>query len=107
MQIQESIMLLMRNLNETQQDLSLAHEEIAHKETLDDLRNQIRDGKLNVNYETGKIAIANFSTASVEMAAEVTKLQQQSDPAILHLDVDLLQDIVLLSIATALGGRRR
>lgn len=104
MQIQDSIMVLMSNLNETEQDLSLAHDEIAHKESLDDLRTQIKDGRLNVNYETGEIAGGKFNTTSEEMALEMSKLQLESDPAILHLDVDLLQDIVLLSIATALGG---
>ena len=43
-------------------------------------------------------------TPQQEVAAAVTKLQQKADPAVLHLDVDLLQGVVLLSVSTALGG---
>jgi hypothetical protein len=62
---------------------------------------------VGINYETGELS-GNYSKIAAAVTSseftEVTRLQQEADPAILHLDVDLLRDIVLLSIATAIGG---
>lgn len=44
------------------------------------------------------------ATREQEVAAAVEKLQAAADPARLHLDVALLRDVVLMSVATALGG---
>ena len=111
-QIQGSLVALMSNLNETQKDLSEAHEAVEEKDTLQDLQEQIKIGKVGINYETGELSGANFSSSvlgglsgtSEHIAAAVSKIQQEADPAVLHLDVNLLEDIVLLSVATALGG---
>eukprot|EP00624_Nannochloropsis_granulata_P001432 evm.model.NODE_1713_length_9031_cov_19.234304.3 len=160
--IQESLLTLMTHMDETKQDLSQAHDAIDQKETLQDLEQLVREGKMGVNYETGELAPAalsnltsallnsaavtnnaaegggagggatdvhgghreyravgeagkgdigtgsSSSTATTqqqqEMAAAVSKLQQAADPAVLHLDVELLRDVVLLSVSTALGG---
>ena len=102
----------MNNMNETQKDLSQAHDAMEQKETLQDLQEQIKSGKVGINYETGEISGDKLNASSLagsitteDMIAEISKLQQEADPAILHLDVDLLQDVVLLSVSTALAGR--
>jgi Kef-type K+ transport system membrane component KefB len=162
--IQESLLTLMTHMDETKQDLTQAHDAIEQKETLQDLEQLVREGKMGVNYETGELAPAassnltsallNSAAATInaadaggvdgggatdvhgghrthraageanghggggsvtgssassthqqqEMAAAVSKLQQAADPAVLHLDVELLRDVVLLSVSTALGG---
>lgn len=165
--IQESLLTLMTHMDETKQDLTQAHDAIEQKETLQDLEQLVREGKMGVNYETGELApaaLSNLTSALLtsaaatnnaaaeaggvggggatdvhgghgthraageakghggggsatgslpsstttqqqqEMAAAVTKLQQAADPAVLHLDVELLRDVVLLSVSTALGG---
>lgn len=131
-QIQSSLHALMSNLNETQKDLSEAHEAVEQKETLQDLQEQIKTGKVGINYETGELSASGGGNSSSissallaagkmsssshggtttggrhaeDMAAAVSKIQQEADPAILHIDVNLLEDIVLLSVATAIGGR--
>ncbi|GAB5030895.1 sodium hydrogen exchanger [Nannochloropsis oceanica] len=160
--IQESLLTLISHMDETKQDLTQAHDAIDQKETLQDLEQLVREGKLGVNYETGELApaaLSNLTSArhhpaaatnnaaeggdgggeatdaprghkkhraigeadnghigtgsssssaitqqQQEMAAAVNKLQQAADPAVLHLDVELLRDVVLLSVSTALGG---
>ena len=164
--IQESLLTLANHMDETKQDLTQAHDAIERKETLQDLEQLVREGKMGVNYETGELApaaLSNLTSALLnsaaatnnaaeaggvggggatdahgghgahraageanghggdstgigslpsttttqqqqEMAAAVSKLQQAADPAVLHLDVELLRDVVLLSVSTALGG---
>ena len=96
----------MRNMNETQKDLNLAHEEVHQREEVEDLIGKIKDGSVGINYETGELSAGNYSTISKSaLPDQVTKLQAEVDPAVLHLDVSLLRDIVTLSLATAAGGK--
>ena len=68
-----------------------------------------------VDYETGKIGHASRSRLTqlannsdswqlTAMSAQLRAAQAAADPAVLHLDVQLLQDMVVLCLATALGG---
>lgn len=102
-------------MNETEKDLVIAHEEIHAREEVEALVEKIKDGSVAINYETGELQEEKHSgntTTAVSIPAslpsvvteEITKLQQEADPAILHLDVDLLKDVVTLSITTAVGG---
>lgn len=108
-QIKKELTSLLHNLNETQKDLVIAHEEIHQREEVDALVEKIKDGSVGINYETGELSgnySTTISTSSLpsEVTEEISKLQQEADPAILHLDVELLQDVVTLSITTAVGG---
>lgn len=144
--IQQSLHMLMSHINETKEDLTQVHDALEQKETLDNLEELVRQGKMGVNYETGELTssvLKNLSSAfpqsgaagsgeesiseennngveisdvsdtetsalsmqqQEDMAAAVSKLQQAVDPAVLHLDVNLLRDVVVLSVSTALGG---
>lgn len=93
----------------------IAHEEIHAREEGEALVEKIKDGSVGINYETGELEEGQPSgntTTAVSIPAslpsvvteEITKLQQEADPAILHLDVDMLKDVVTLSITTAVGG---
>lgn len=102
--IQERLVLLVSNLNDTQHDILLARQESLRKENLEELVTKMRYGEVNVNYETGLIAGANLSKISTT-SEELHKLRQDADPAILHLDVGLLTDFLSLTFATAIGGK--
>lgn len=97
------------------------------------LAERLRDGKVAVNYETGEVAslhallspselkrladqigTTNLSSLEAHLLREsylpaagsrrFARERQRADPAMLHLDTRFLQDMVALSLATAIGG---
>jgi len=105
LQIANNLAVLMQNINETQKDLNLAHEGVQLKEKEEDLIGKIKDGSVAINYETGELSQGNTTISVSSLPDSVSKLQSEVDPAVLHLDVALLRDIVTLSLTTAAGGK--
>jgi len=75
----------------------------------EELISKIQAGLVHYNYETGKLE------GKVSYRPEILKntsvllnlfdrLKEERDPAVLHLDVHLLKDIVVLTMGTAVGG---
>ena len=97
-------------------ELNEVREVTGQKEMVDGLLG----GEVEVDYETGHIAGAGSHMrkrarlghlADAASSWSVTALSEQvaaatvaADPAVLHLDVQLLQDMVVLCLATAVGG---
>ena len=74
---------------------------------------RILDGKVSIDYETGQVKRAKKLLPRADRVGNATLLSAsqtvyaatvRADPAVLHLDSKLLQDTVLLSLATATGG---
>ena len=97
------------------------------------LAERLRDGKVAVNYETGEVSSLHALLSPAELkrlalqigsdnltqleahllresylpsggSRRFAKERQRADPAMLHLDTRFLQDMVVLSLATAIGG---
>jgi hypothetical protein len=104
-----------KNLNHTMHEIQAAGEALKRQEeTIEELkeheqelkvREAIRGGQVAVDYETGKIDISSLKQAEENNArGEFLQLLSEADPAMLHLDIFLLQDIVVLCLAASFLG---
>ena len=110
--MRRDLAVLVRSLNASELELREVREVTGQKEIIDGLLG----GKVEIDYETGKIGsvsggqrlthLANLSGSwrANALSGQVDAAKVAADPAVLHLDVQLLQDMVVLCLATAVGG---
>lgn len=125
--LQNDLAVLSTMMNDTRVALSNARyatgkqaaelRELQEREEEARLKRLIREGEAKVDYRTGTFRTLDQGSASQAGAsagpsgADQAKLHQlaeelaeESDPAVLHLDVQFLQDFVVLVVSGAAGG---
>eukprot|EP00615_Pteridomonas_danica_P012317 CAMPEP_0114354110 /NCGR_PEP_ID=MMETSP0101-20121206/19171_1 /TAXON_ID=38822 ORGANISM="Pteridomonas danica, Strain PT" /NCGR_SAMPLE_ID=MMETSP0101 /ASSEMBLY_ACC=CAM_ASM_000211 /LENGTH=568 /DNA_ID=CAMNT_0001495289 /DNA_START=471 /DNA_END=2177 /DNA_ORIENTATION=- len=111
--MRRDLALLVQSINASEFELNEVKEVTGQKEVVEGLLR----GKVEVDYESGKIGslshhhnritrLANESSrwSTTALSKQVAEATTAADPAVLHLDVQLLQDMVVLCLATGVGG---
>lgn len=101
-----------KSLNVTMGDIVAAGMEMRKREeAISELKEQeqefivreaLREGQVQVDYETGKVKAIEREDGEPETTIE--EMVIEADPAMLHLDLELLQDVAVLALATSFIG---